>query len=78
MDKEIKDLLTHIAEQLRLHRAKRNIGIRGMAKEIGVSSATLSRIENQAVMSLENYIKVTNWLSENGYYGKLSGSKVKE
>ena len=68
MHKAVTEIVNHLAEQLRLHRAKRNIGIRGMAKVVGISSATLSRIENQNVMSLETYIKVSNWLADNGYF----------
>ena len=37
-------------------------GIRGAAKEIGISHATLSRVERGFLPDLENYRKICNWL----------------
>ena len=38
------------------------VGIRETAKEIGVSPATLSRVERQEIPSLETYAKICKWL----------------
>lgn len=48
---------------LKLYRQSRNISIRDCAKEIGVSSATLSRIENDKETVTDSFIKVLNWLN---------------
>lgn len=37
-------------------------GIRAAAKEIGISHATLSRVERGFLPDLENYRKICNWL----------------
>jgi len=37
-------------------------GIRSAAKEIGISHATLSRVERGFLPDLENYKKICNWL----------------
>lgn len=37
-------------------------GIRAVAKEIGVSPSTLSRVENGRLPDLENYRKICAWL----------------
>lgn len=37
-------------------------GIRSVAKEIGISHATLSRVERGHLPDLENYQKICNWL----------------
>lgn len=44
---------------------KRNIkGVRAAAKEIGVSSATLSRVENKKVPDLDTFGKICAWLED--------------
>lgn len=44
---------------------KRSIkGVREAAKEIGVSSATLSRVENKKVPDLDTFSKICAWLGE--------------
>ena len=44
---------------------KRNIkGVREAAKEIGISSATLSRVENKKVPDLATFGKICAWLGE--------------
>lgn len=37
-------------------------GVRSAAKEIGISHATLSRVERGFLPDLENYKKICNWL----------------
>lgn len=49
----------------RLILAKRNkdgLGIRAAAKEVGISHATLARVEKGFLPDLENYEKIRKWL----------------
>lgn len=39
-------------------------GVRAAAKEVGISSATLSRIENGHVPDLATFAKICRWLGE--------------
>ncbi len=50
---------------LKLYRSSRDLGIREVSKEIGISSATLSRIENGREATADSFIKVLNWLNRN-------------
>ena len=43
-------------------RTKVGLGIRGAAREIGISHATLARVEKGFLPDLENYEKVRKWL----------------
>jgi transcriptional regulator with XRE-family HTH domain len=43
-------------------RTKVGLGIRGAAREIGLSHATLARVEKGFLPDLENYEKVRRWL----------------
>jgi transcriptional regulator with XRE-family HTH domain len=43
-------------------RTKEGLGIRGAAREIGISHATLARVEKGFLPDLENYEKVRRWL----------------
>lgn len=52
--------LKNIGPKLREKRGER--GIREVAKEIGISPATLSRIENGHVPDLETFSKLCGWL----------------
>ena len=40
------------------------MGIRGAAREVGVSPATLSRVENGKIPDLETFSKICRWLGE--------------
>ena len=51
-----------LAEKLRQRRA--GSGIREAAREIGVSPATLSRVENGKIPDLDTFGKVCQWLGE--------------
>jgi transcriptional regulator with XRE-family HTH domain len=55
---------------LRMAEQKRRIGLREFAKQIGISSATLSRIENGKTPDLETYFKLCFWMkkSTNEFY----------
>jgi len=61
----------------RLVLAKRNksgLGIRGAAKEIGISHATLARVEKGFLPDLENYEKIRRWLGIQGEQVTAKGS----
>lgn len=45
-----------------LVRKRGSMGIRAAAAEIGVSAATLSRVENGHIPDLETLTKLSNWL----------------
>lgn len=51
-----------IGRLLVLYRSMRQIGIRTMAKETGISHATLSRIERGHAMDAETMIRLWSWL----------------
>jgi transcriptional regulator with XRE-family HTH domain len=51
-----------ISECLKLYRSNRGLGIRECAKEIGISSATLSRIENGKHCDMNSFTKLLTWL----------------
>lgn len=56
---------------LQLQRKRGSMGVRAAAAEIGISPATLSRIENGRVPDLETLRKVCAWLGVDpaGYLG---------
>lgn len=47
----------------RLAERRRPRGVRAVAEEIGISPATLSRIENGHMPDLETFAKVCDWLN---------------
>ncbi len=51
-----------LAEKIQLRRAGK--GIREAAKEIGISPATLSRVENKKIPDLETFGKICKWLGD--------------
>lgn len=51
-----------IGKLLRLWRAVENIGLREAAKELGISPATLSRIENGKSVDAATFLKLIYWL----------------
>jgi transcriptional regulator with XRE-family HTH domain len=54
--------IDRLAHRIQERRAGK--GIREAAKEVGVSPATLSRIENGKVPDLETFSKICHWLDE--------------
>lgn len=52
--------LENLGRQLQEKRGNR--GIREVAREIGISHATLSRVERGHLPDLENYQKICKWL----------------
>ena len=55
-----KTRLSNIGHLIRDTRAER--GIREVAKDIGISSATLSRVENGRLPDLATFSKICRWL----------------
>jgi transcriptional regulator with XRE-family HTH domain len=43
-------------------RSERGLGIRAAAREVGISHATLARVEKGFLPDLENYEKLRRWL----------------
>lgn len=55
---------TILGRLLVTYRAQRGIGIRELAKEVGVSSATLSRVERGHAMDATTLIQIWTWLQQ--------------
>lgn len=53
----------HIGRLLVLHRASAQIGMRDLAAEMGLSIATLSRIERGHAMDADTLLKIWAWLN---------------
>lgn len=51
-----------MAERIQQRRAGR--GVRDTAKEVGISPATLSRVENGKIPDLETFCKICAWLGD--------------
>jgi transcriptional regulator with XRE-family HTH domain len=56
--------LEDLGRRVSLHRGSLALGIRAAAKEIGISHATLSRIERGHLPDLENYQRICRWLGD--------------
>jgi transcriptional regulator with XRE-family HTH domain len=74
-----KVTLSNIGQLLRDRRGKG--GIRDVAREIGISPATLSRVENGKLPDLDTFSKVCKWLMIDpgevlGYKSEVSGSSM--
>ena len=54
--------IEELAERVKQRRAGQ--GIRDAAKDVGVSSATLSRVENGKVPDLDTFGKICSWLGD--------------
>jgi transcriptional regulator with XRE-family HTH domain len=65
---------------LQLQRKRGSMGVRAAAAEIGISPATLSRIENGRVPDLETLRKVCAWLGVDpaGYLGAPSSAPFRQ
>jgi transcriptional regulator with XRE-family HTH domain len=57
-----KKLLEDLGRRVQQKRGK--LGVRAAAQQIGISHATLSRIERGHLPDLENYRKICVWLGE--------------
>ncbi len=54
--------IQQLAKRIQERRAGK--GVREAAKDVGISPATLSRVENEHVPDLETYRKICLWLDE--------------
>ena len=54
--------INRLSEQIQTRRAGK--GVREAAKEVGISSATLSRVENGKIPDLDTFGKICAWLGE--------------
>jgi transcriptional regulator with XRE-family HTH domain len=54
---------THLGEMLALYRAANHWTVRDIAPQMGISIATLSRIERGHAMDAATLLKVWQWLS---------------
>lgn len=52
---------THLGEMLRLYRTVRGFTLREIAPQIGISAATLMRIETGQAMDAETLLKLWAW-----------------
>ena len=53
---------THLGEMLRLYRTVNRLSLRDMAPAIGISAATLMRIETGQAFDAETLLKLWTWL----------------
>lgn len=51
-----------LAKRIGLRRA--GMGVREAAREVGISPATLSRVENGGIPDLESFSKICRWVGE--------------
>jgi transcriptional regulator with XRE-family HTH domain len=72
------DRMARFAKRIQDKRAGK--GIRDTAKEVGVSPATLSRVENGRVPDLDTFGKICRWLGEDAstYLGTRSSDSSGE
>lgn len=61
------ELSIEICEKLREKRARKNITLQKASKEIGISSKTLSLIENERLIKVKKsvYQKLVEWVIKN-------------
>lgn len=54
---------------------EKNISMEVASKEIGISKATLSRVENKKIPDIETFCKIMEWLNSqpNEYFYTLPG-----
>lgn len=55
---KIKQLASRIADK------RAGLGVREAAKQVGISPATLSRVENEKIPDLETFSRICRWLGE--------------
>lgn len=53
-----------LGELIRLYRNIENIGIRDLAKELGISYSTLSRVERGEMMDGKTLAALLHWLTK--------------
>lgn len=68
---ELADMLGHLSLLLREARRQRRLSVREAARQLGVSFATVSRIEEGEDCMLSNAIAVLRWLGPPSRPGPL-------
>lgn len=65
MDEPVETERSRLAAQLRNARAKAGLSLRDLGEIIGVSSSTLSRVENETAGTLDfdNEVRIKRWLN---------------
>jgi len=53
-----------LGKLIHIYRFSKDIGIRDMAKKIGISGSTLSRIENGKQVTSTTFYKLLKWMME--------------
>ena len=56
------ELLKNLGRRILEKREEESLGLRGAAKEIGITHSTLSRVEKGFLPDLETYKKIFRWL----------------
>lgn len=54
--------MTDLGEMLRLFRKQHEYGVREMAEEIGLSTATYSRVERGYPCDMETFVRLLEWM----------------
>lgn len=55
--------MTRLGSLIKIWRATQGVNIRSLAVEIGLSAATLSRIERGHEMDARSFVKIMQWLT---------------
>lgn len=55
-------LVTPLGQMLRLYRASRSIDMRELAREIGISAATLCRLEASKDVAFSTAVSILQWM----------------
>lgn len=66
----MKDRTSHFGEMLTLYRAARRLTVRDLAPQMGISIATLSRIERGQSMDADTMLKLWAWMLRDPVVGK--------
>lgn len=73
--KQLKPRTRRIGSLLVLYRAMKQIGVREMAREIGISAATASRIERGHKMDADTLLKMWAWLNSESLPPQARGAQ---
>lgn len=62
MNDDDKKQPTRVGDMLKFYMAVKEIGVRDLARDIGVSAATISRVTRGEDVDLNTYFKLNQWL----------------
>ena len=63
LEMEIKKVRQWLVAHRRLH----GVGLRPVAKQMGISAATVCRFENRQQVFTDTLVKIMKWAEKNGY-----------